>query len=583
MTVLERYRAIALTRQKELPVRMALALFVGLAVTVLTRTAWPAVWFAAVVVTQALDWRLFRRVRRDPDHVISPREEWILVAYSSFNTAVYSSITVYSWFAGGDAGKMFAMVQPAGGLLNVALHMYSVPRLLFAAVIPHAAYLLGLPLLGAAISPERDMLTNSMVTAAGCLYALHLKVAVSRTIARENDLKAAGDEAREERARAEQANAAKSAFLATISHEIRTPMNAVVAAATLLDRSPLSGPQRDTVAMLSNASEMLLGLVNDVLDLSKIESGKLDLAPAAVDLEAKIRSGVQLWAPRAQEKGVDLEVEISGLPARAVIDPLRFQQILANLLSNAVKFTDRGAIRVCARGENGRLTLEVSDTGCGLTPEEADRVFLSFEQAGAGASRQRGTGLGLSISRSLAQVMGGTLGVESRRDEGSTFRLDLPLIEAVLAPQVEAEQDGGMARLKGAAILLVEDHLTNQRIVQLLLEPFGCQVTLAEHGREALDLCDRSRFDAILMDMQMPVMGGIEATSALRAGVSLNTDTPVIALTANALAEHRDAWRAIGVEAFVTKPISLDLLVDALIAALGPTPEDTSAWRIKAS
>jgi two-component system, sensor histidine kinase len=565
----DRYRAIALTRAKELPVRMALALFVGLAVTVLTRTAWPAVWFGAVVVTQAFDWWLFRRLRQSPDHVVSPGEEWLLVGYSAFNTAVYSSITVYSWFAGGDAGKMFAMIQPAGGLLNVALHMYSVPRMLFAAVIPHGAYLLGLPLLGAFVSPEPDLLLNSMVTAAGCLYILHLQVAVGRTVANEVNLQKAGDAARAERARAEEANAAKSAFLATISHEIRTPMNAVVAAATLLERSPLSDSQQQHVAMLTNASEMLLGLVNDVLDLSKIESGKIDLSPTPVDLGARIRSGVHLWAPRAAEKGVTLEVEIGDLPPRVLVDPLRIQQILGNLLSNAVKFTEQGAIRVRAQVEHGWLALDVSDTGCGLSPDEVDRVFVSFEQAGAGAARQRGTGLGLSISRSLAQAMGGTLNVTSRLGEGATFHLRLPLLEAASAASPESGEVRALASLDGARVLLVEDHPTNQRIICLLLEPFGCLITLADHGRDALDLCATTDFDVVLMDMQMPVMGGIEATMALRAGQGVNARTPVIALTANALSEHRDQWRDIGVEAFVTKPISLDHLIDTLVEALG--------------
>ncbi|MDG2523463.1 ATP-binding protein [Caulobacter segnis] len=570
MSKTEDYGAVAITRAKELPTRLALALFLAGVATMLSGPLWPAVWYGCVCVAQAIDWLAFKPIRQDPDRAPSRVRIWLCVLSATFNTAVYSGIAVYLWFAGGEAGKLFAILQPAGGLLHIALHMHSAWRLFLAAAIPHLSYLLFLPLLSGVLSPRDDMLPMTAVTIAGVLYSTHLFVAVRRTMATNAALRQALDQADAERLRAEQASAAKSTFLATISHEIRTPMNAVVAAATLLQDDKLTPAQAEHVQMLSHSSEVLLGLLNDVLDLSKIESGKLVLEEVAIDLPAKLEASLHLWRGRAEAAGVTMSGDFADVPARIVTDPLRFQQILSNLLSNAVKFTEAGSIELHA----GRLTwparlwVEVRDTGVGMTPEVAARIFDRFEQANPGTSRSYGgTGLGLSISRHLAEAMGGSLTVRSEPGAGSVFRLELPLVfgdeGAISAEHDEEVADGCLRQVN---VLLAEDHPVNQKIVQLYLEPLGCRVTVAENGEEAVKIAAVQAFDVILMDMQMPVMDGIEATRRIRE-TGANLDTPILALTANALLEHRQQWLRVGVETFLTKPLDARGLIEAVSTA----------------
>jgi CheY-like chemotaxis protein len=364
------------------------------------------------------------------------------------------------------------------------------------------------------------------------------------------------------------ASAAKSDFLAVVSHEIRTPMNAVISAANLLRRTRLDSQQREHVSMLIEAGDVLMGLLNDVLDFSKIEAGKMELESAEMVVRDRLSTIVRIWEPRALANGVRLVVRVApDVPAVVRTDPLRVQQILFNLMSNAVKFTEDGEVSIAVSWADGRLTMAVADTGCGIAADRMAQIFNSFEQADVGTTRRYGgTGLGLSISRKLAELMGGTLSVQSVYGEGSTFVLSLPMTvveKATIQPARPVETEGSLA---GRSILAADDHEVNRRILQLLLEPHGCHLTLVENGAEAVDVASTQRFDAILMDMQMPVMDGLEATRRIRAG-AMNGATPVIALTANALDLHRAAWEAAGVQGFLTKPIDPGLLATTLAAA----------------
>ncbi|MBA3049715.1 MAG: response regulator, partial [Alphaproteobacteria bacterium] len=277
---------------------------------------------------------------------------------------------------------------------------------------------------------------------------------------------------------------------------------------------------------------------------------------------------VRLWEPRALANGVRLRLRVAPtVPAAVRTDPLRVQQILFNLMSNAVKFTRDGEITIAVGWDGDRLNVAVGDTGCGIPADRLAQIFNSFEQADVGTTRRYGgTGLGLSISRKLAELMGGTLTAESVEGEGATFTLSLPMTvveAAAVAPERPLEIAGS---LSGRSILAADDHEVNRRILQLLLEPHGCRLTLVENGAEALEAASGQRFDAILMDMQMPVMDGLEATRRIRAG-AVNGSTPVIALTANALDVHRAAWDAAGVHAFLTKPIDPVMLATTLAQA----------------
>ncbi len=252
-------------------------------------------------------------------------------------------------------------------------------------------------------------------------------------------------------------------------------------------------------------------------------------------------------------------------------DPLRFQQILFNLVSNAVKFTSSGEILVAADWDEARqvLSVSVSDTGVGIPADRLAHVFDSFEQADVGTTRRYGgSGLGLAISRKLAELMGGTLVATSVEGEGSVFRVDLPVqpMRASASTPAAVKAPIDIAVLAGRSILCAEDHEVNRRILGLLLEPHGCRLTLVENGAEAVDAAALEPFDAILMDMQMPVMDGLEASRRIRGG-GANADTPVIALTANATDVHRAAWDQVGVHAFLTKPIDPTLLTQTLAEA----------------
>ena len=297
----------------------------------------------------------------------------------------------------------------------------------------------------------------------------------------------------------------------------------------------------------------------------------MELESADMIVRERLATLARLWEPRARANGVRLTLRVSPQVPEAVrTDPLRFQQILFNLLSNAVKFTQDGEIVVAVDWDGAGLSVAVSDTGCGIPPDRMDQVFNSFEQADVGTTRRHGgTGLGLSISRKLAEIMGGTLTVSSTVGQGSTFTLSLPM-QAVQGEAVRQERQAETVdTLRGRSILAADDHEVNRRILTLLLEPHGCRLTLVENGAEALEAASREPFDAILMDMQMPVMDGLEATRRIR-DESVNAGTPVIALTANALAAHRAAWDAVGVHAFLTKPIDPVMLAGTLAEACAP-------------
>lgn len=559
------YALVSQVRFRELKTRLALAAVIGATAWFVAPGIWPLVWVIAVLATQAVDWAVFRRYRRDPQWEPDRRYLILSCVVTAMGVVVYSSISVWLWVAGGETGRLFALVQVAGGLLHVSLHMHHVRPILISAVVPHGMYFLGLPVMTAALTGR----WHPLLIAFGCLlYMSHLVVAVRQSSTTTGLLRAAHE-------KAEEASAAKSDFLAVISHEIRTPMNAVISAANLLRRTELDARQAEHVSMLTDAGDVLLGLLNDVLDVSKIEAGKMVLDIDDVEVRARLASLARLWEPRAAATGVALVIEIAdAVPECVRTDPLRFQQILFNLISNAVKFTAQGRITVSADWEDGTLLLAVADSGCGIPEDRIAQVFNSFEQADAGTTRRYGgTGLGLSISRKLAEMMGGALTARSTVGQGSVFTLSLPVEVSVTRPApafADAEETG---TLEGRSILAAEDHEVNRRILRLLLEPHGCRLTLVENGAEALELAEVERFDAILMDMQMPVMDGLEATRGIRAGQGANAATPIIALTANALDAHRQAWEAVGVAAFLTKPIDPVTLSRTLAIACAAVPQ----------
>ncbi|WP_312166972.1 ATP-binding protein [Phenylobacterium sp.] len=374
------------------------------------------------------------------------------------------------------------------------------------------------------------------------------------------------------RDQANAANVAKSAFLATMSHEIRTPLNGVLGMAQAMERDELAPVQRERLGVIRQAGETLLVLLNDLLDLSRIEAGRLELEDGVIDLQALMQGVAATFGPLAAEKGLALELEVE--PALNGVwagDPTRMRQIVHNLVSNAVKFTAQGRVLARAVRRAGKLVFEVSDTGPGISSERQGALFQKFVQEDASTTRRYGgSGLGLAICRELAELMGGTIAVASQPGEGATFTVRLPLTRAragaepVSAPLEQAPADG-------LRVLAAEDNPVNRMVLKTLLGQLGVEVCCVEDGQAAIEAAAQGAWDVILMDVQMPVMDGPTAARHIRAREAAQglARTPIIALTANAMAHHEAEYLAAGMDVLVPKPLEVARLIGAISAVVG--------------
>jgi signal transduction histidine kinase/DNA-binding response OmpR family regulator len=396
------------------------------------------------------------------------------------------------------------------------------------------------------------------------------------------------EQADKQRQIAEAATKAKSEFLANMSHEIRTPMNAIVGFSTLALETDLDRKQHEYVTSISTAAENLLSLVSDVLDFSKIEAGKLTLESSPFKLADTLADVQRLFRTEVRKKGLTLTVDDRTLahphlPPNGVLlgDPLRLQQVLVNLVGNALKFTDRGEIAIDAgvrneaagaAGTEVLIEISVSDTGIGIGEEHQVRLFESFEQAETSTTRRYGgTGLGLTISKRLVEVMGGEIRVDSAPGKGSRFTFTVLLqrsLDGAEVPRPKQPRQRSAQMLRDRRILVAEDNPINQQLALEFLHRAGAQVDIAETGRQAIMRATERSYDAILMDIHMPQIDGLEATRTLRAqGLTL----PIIAVSADALVERRATAREAGCNGYVTKPIDFDVLLAELATHLPDT------------
>ena len=373
---------------------------------------------------------------------------------------------------------------------------------------------------------------------------------------------------------AEAATAAKSEFLANMSHELRTPLTSIIGFSQLLKSQPeLSAQSSRFVDSLAQASEALLGIVNDVLDFSKLEAGQIEIrrepgSPGRIATEV-----VQLFAPQADAKGVGLDLKIAALPDKVFIDAARLRQILLNLVGNAVKFTEKGSVGLRAGFTDGHLLFEVQDTGPGIPDDQLDKLFKRFSQVDGTSRRTHGgTGLGLAICKGLVDAMGGSIGVRSWPGRGSTFSVRIPASAVATSPAASNEipPTGGLDSIR---ILVADDNRANRTLIAAMLEPSGVRLTLASTGREAVELATSQVFDVILMDLHMPEMDGYEAARSIRGGAGPNAGAPIFAFTADLMLrpDHADADTIFC--GIVQKPVMPQALLAAIAGVTKTTPD----------
>ena len=378
-----------------------------------------------------------------------------------------------------------------------------------------------------------------------------------------------------ERIQTEARSETRSAFLANMSHEIRTPMNGVVGMTDMLNQTELTSEQRQYTEVLARSASLLLAVIDDILDFSKIEAGKLKIEAVSLDLRILVDDIMRLLSPKADEKRLELVAEIDpAIPEKVIGDPVRIRQILINLVGNALKFTTKGTVTLSLsvknrKGNQAVLRFQVKDTGVGIAPERLDLIFESFAQADDSTTRNfGGSGLGLTISRSLVNMMGGHMRVESQLGQGSCFYFDLPVVDVSSAPanQVEVLEDSpdGLDVLQTKLVLVAEDNEVNQFVVSKVLERIGCDFDIVSDGEQAVEIVQKRPYDLIFMDCHMPVMDGMEATVAIRALGGKFAKLPIVALTAGVMDEDIKRCEDAGMNDHMAKPVRFPSLCQML-------------------
>jgi signal transduction histidine kinase/ActR/RegA family two-component response regulator len=574
----EAYRAIAIARWRELPTRIGIACAVTTAIFFDGQATFALIYAVLVLVTQAIDAWVFTRLRtrRQIDR-ITWRHKLIANLSVLAATAAYGLASVAFWSAWGSIGQTIAALFLCGALFHIALHSSQNLMLTLAGGGPHAAYLIGLPL-SAMMQGDGLHIEYGLIVIAAGLFLMHFISAARR-------FGSANRRIRNAQLRAEQANLAKSRFLANMSHEIRTPLNGVMGMAQLLARTDLTSTQKHYVQTLNSSGSALRSLIDDVLDISRIEAGELALDTGKYRPADLLRATADMIAGPAAAKGVKIELDIDPALERAVLgDGPRMRQILTNFAGNAVKFTEAGSIAIQGRMDGAEaMELSVADTGPGIAPEALSRIFDRFSQVDDTLGRHHeGAGLGLAIARELAVLAGGRIGADSEPGAGSRFWVQLPCTPA---PEQDAGQAGAGPSVKAAPVtsseprsaapahaalpddsptaLIIEDNPVNRELLSAWLPRLGWRTLEANSGEAGLAMLETATPapDVILLDLHMPGMSGetVLQTLAARHG-----SIPVFMITADVTAGTAQRLLEQGAARCFSKPLELSAIATAL-------------------
>ena len=523
--------------------------------------AWAAVAVGLMAFNRLV---LFRWIEARPSHAAA--KEWALAAATFIYTSSYCALPFgLTTLAGAATAELAGVAMLAAIALSSTTEFVISRRVGLGSLAGLFLASIVITLWRGADEPVVDR-AFALLAIVG-LFACVVQYGMNRVLADEKF--------REAVAQAEAANVAKGVFLATMSHEIRTPLNGVLGMAQAMAADELSDRQRERLSIIRESGATLTNVLNDVLDLSKIEAGKMTLDPVAFDLEACLRVAAAPFAVLAGEKGLAFQTDIpAGVGGLYQGDPARLRQVVGNLLSNAVKFTDSGRVALRIAWSDRLLRVEVQDTGPGLPADQIDRLFDKFSQLDNSTTRRHGgAGLGLAISRDLCRLMGGDLVAASEPGEGALFTATIPLDRLGEAPVAGGREPDETAERPGLRVLAAEDNRVNQIVLETLLAQVGVAPVVKPDGAQALEAWINAEWDLILMDVHMPVLDGVGAVREIRAREAAEgrRRTPVIALTANAMTHQVDELLAAGMDLHVAKPIDAAALFRAIEAALEMT------------
>lgn len=570
---------VAMTaRARQWRTRVGLGLVIALSFFTMTSVEFAVGWLAIYALLQWVELQIFKPRGRPEDWVPDVDWCWRAVGFISLNNIVFGAFAARQAFSGSELGLVGAALLIAGAIVNGVMVSAGSRHLTWASIGPQILCFCALAV--STITAGHSVLLAMQIGGASLLFVLAATAASFQ-------LSAKLKEAEDGRQAAEASNIAKSQFLANMSHEIRTPLNGVVSMAEMLSRSSLGPGDREMVDIIRSSGDTLTNLLSDILDMARIEAGEVALEEVPYAFGDMLRATCVLFSLKAEDKNINLVLDLPPELDRWIVgDALRTRQVISNLVSNAIKFTSLGKVTVTARlTAEGRVRLKVSDTGIGFDVNTSANIFARFQQADGSITRRfGGTGLGLSISRDLVILMGGTMACSSVPGVGSEFWADLPFVLSEGDQPDPLGVDPSAPLDRAIRILVADDHAINLKVVALILDQAGIETETVENGFEAVAAFRAGSFDAVLMDMQMPVMDGLTAIREIRKierDLSLG-HTPIAVLSANAMAEHIATAIQAGADIHIAKPIKPTGLLDTLermLAEPGSAEQDGVAVR----